>query len=531
MASDRPVRRCAIYTRKSSEEGLEQEFNSLHAQREACEAYIASQKSEGWKLIVKPYDDGGISGGTMLRPGLQQLLADIALGLIDVIVVYKVDRLTRSLSDFAKMVEVFDAHAVSFVAVTQQFNTTTSMGRLTLNVLLSFAQFEREVTGERIRDKFAASKKKGMFMGGSVPIGYRVHERRLYVVPEEAEKVRQIFTRYLACTGIKSLVRGLRVDGMKSKGRATRPPCDFTKGALNHILTNPIYIGKISHKGVLSEGLHDAIIDSELWEAVQKRRASNAVRSGAQRMTQPSQLLGKIFEESGKTLAPHHATKRGRRYRYYVSRTDVHNDTPSGWRLPAAELERKIELIMVDALNNQPWVTSAALKSEVPEHALPKLLSAVKKIEPTLEWVQEIHLRPNSIRVVFVIPFDPAVKMDVTMPMLMRRRGNEQKLVIHSGEPPQSAADPALIKVIGRAMRWWEMLKSGKAKTVKEVGEMEGVTAGYVSALLPYALLAPDILEAIVKGQQPAELTARSLMYDQALPMSWEDQKRVLGFS
>ena len=246
------------------------------------------------------------------------------------------------------MVEVFDAHAVSFVAVTQQFNTTTSMGRLTLNVLLSFAQFEREVTGERIRDKFAASKKKGMFMGGSVPLGYRVHERRLYVVPEEAEKVRQIYTRYLACTGIRNLVRGLRADGLKSKGRATRAPCDFTKGALNQILTNPIYIGKIRHKQLIHDGLHDAIIDRDLWDAVQKKRATSATRSGSQRVTEPSRLLGKIFDETGKSLMPSHASKHGRRYRYYISRTDELNDSQSGWRLPAAELERKIELMMVD---------------------------------------------------------------------------------------------------------------------------------------------------------------------------------------
>src|SRR5882762_4453228 len=265
-------RRCAIYTRKSSEEGLEQDFNSLQAQREACEAFIKSQHGEGWRLVRAAYDDGGFSGGTMERPALQRLLADIRDRVIDVIVVYKVDRLTRSLADFAKMVELFDAHAVSFVAVTQQFNTTSSMGRLTLNVLLSFAQFEREVTGERIRDKLAASKQKGMWMGGLVPLGYDVIERLLVVNQTEAETVREIFRRYLELGSVRPLMEDLNRRGIRSKVRVAENGNQsggnlFFRGALYELLSNPIYIGEIRHKGVCHPGLHESIVDRKLWDA------------------------------------------------------------------------------------------------------------------------------------------------------------------------------------------------------------------------------------------------------------------------
>jgi site-specific DNA recombinase len=279
------IRRCAIYTRKSSEEGLEQDFNSLHAQREACEAFIKSQAGEGWRLVKTAYDDGGLSGGTMERPALQRLLADVNQGVIDVVVVYKVDRLTRSLTDFAKMVEVFDAHAVSFVAVTQQFNTTSSMGRLTLNVLLSFAQFEREVTGERIRDKIAASKQKGMWMGGLVPLGYEVHERRLMVNQSEAETVREIFRCYLELGCVRLLMEELNRRGIRSKVRVakngkTSGGNSFSRGALYVLLSNPIYIGEIRHKGVRHPGLHEPVVDRELWERTQRLLRSQAVRGG-----------------------------------------------------------------------------------------------------------------------------------------------------------------------------------------------------------------------------------------------------------
>ena len=328
-----PIRRCAIYTRKSSEEGLEQDYNSLHAQREACEAFIRSQAGEGWKLIKTAYDDGGFSGGTIERPALQQLMSHIREGSIDVVVVYKVDRLTRSLADFARMVELFDAHNVSFVAVTQQFNTTTSMGRLTLNVLLSFAQFEREVIGERIRDKVAAYKRKGMWMGGSVPIGYDVRERKLLVNETEAKNVRHIFERYLEIGSVRLLKKDLDSRGIVSAARAsrkgnTRGGKPFSRGALYNVLSNPIYVGEIRHRNERHPGQHDAIVSRDLWERVQQQLRSRAVRQGEGRKTEAprSPLAGKLFDESGEPLYVQGAAKGQRRYRYYVSRRLVRGE-------------------------------------------------------------------------------------------------------------------------------------------------------------------------------------------------------------
>src|SRR5712671_5930562 len=378
------IRRCAVYTRKSSEEGLEQEFNSLHAQREACEAFIKSQAGEGWRLIRTHYDDGGLSGATMERPALQRLMADIDQGLVDAVVVYKVDRLTRSLADFAKMVEVFDARGVSFVAVTQQFNTTTSMGRLTLNVLLSFAQFEREVTGERIRDKIAASKQKGMWMGGLVPIGYDVIDRRLVVTHTEAETVREIFRRYLELGSVRLLMEDLNSRGLRSKVRVARNGKRsggnlFFRGALYELLSNPIYIGEIRHKGVNHPGLHEPIIERELWDRTQLMLRSHAAqRSTRTRKSSASPLTGKLFDDSGQSLTPSHAVKGERRYRYYVSRNLI-NGTPdsgrSGWRLPAPEIERTVASAAYTIFSDEAAIADAALATGLAEHRLPSLLS------------------------------------------------------------------------------------------------------------------------------------------------------------
>src|SRR5208337_396235 len=317
MEQSKPkARRCAIYTRKSSEEGLEQDFNSLHAQREACEAFIKSQASEGWKLIKTAYDDGGLSGGTMERPALQHLLADIGDGLIDVVVVYKVDRLTRSLADFAKMVELFDAHRVSFVAVTQQFNTTTSMGRLTLNVLLSFAQFEREVTGERIRDKIAASKKKGLWVGGVVPMGYEVRDRKLIVNEEEAAKVRLIFSRYLDLGSLSALQRDLRERGIVTRRRTLSSGREIggralTNGPLAHMLRNRMYIGEINHRDKSYPGEHAPIIDPRLFEAVQTKLTENRRERRLRRQSSNALLMGKLFDDRGNPMTPSYAIKKG----------------------------------------------------------------------------------------------------------------------------------------------------------------------------------------------------------------------------
>ncbi|WP_281708786.1 recombinase family protein [Phaeobacter italicus] len=334
--------RCAIYTRKSSEEGLEQEFNSLHAQREACESYIASQKSEGWALVRDQYDDGGISGGTLERPGLKQLLADIEDGLIDVVVVYKIDRLSRSLMDFSKLVEVFDRNGVTFVSVTQSFNTTTSMGRLTLNILLSFAQFEREVTAERIRDKVKASRMKGMWMGGYVPLGYDVVDRKLVVNQEEAAKVRKLFERFVAIGSATILARELRRDGMRTKQGTL-----IDKGYIYRLLNNRVYRGEAVHKGTAYPGEHEAIIEARLWDQVHnilgespRKRANNS------RTQTPALLKGLLFNATGAAMTPSSTKKGTRRYRYYVSMDILKSrDTPEDGiprRLPADTAEAAV---------------------------------------------------------------------------------------------------------------------------------------------------------------------------------------------
>ncbi len=342
--SAKPARRlrCAIYTRKSSEEGLEQEFNSLHAQREACEAYIASQKSEGWALVRDQYDDGGISGGTLERTGLQQLLADIEHGLVDVVVVYKIDRLSRSLMDFSKLIEVFDRNGVTFVSVTQSFNTTTSMGRLTLNILLSFAQFEREVTAERIRDKVKASRMKGMWMGGYVPLGYDVRDRKLVVNADEAAKVRKVFERFVDVGSATVLARELRREGFRNK-RSTL----IDKGYLYRLLTNRVYRGEAVHKGTAYPGEHGAIIDARLWEQVHEILGeSPRKRADKSRAQTPALLKGLLFTATGAAMTPSSTKKGTRRYRYYVSmdllktRDTLEDDIPR--RLSAGTVEAAV---------------------------------------------------------------------------------------------------------------------------------------------------------------------------------------------
>ena len=334
--------RCAVYTRKSSEEGLEQEFNSLHAQREACEAYIASQRSEGWVLVRDQYDDGGISGGTLERPGLKRLLEDIEDGLVDVVVVYKIDRLSRSLADFAKLVEVFDRNGVTFVSVTQSFNTTTSMGRLTLNILLSFAQFEREVIGERIRDKFAASRRKGMWMGGPVPLGYVVRDRKLVIEPTEAEQVSTIFRLYARSSSTAQVLKELHARGIRTKRGAV-----FDRGYLLKFLHNKVYLGLAVHKDEVYPGEHAAIIDQKLWDEVHAVMANNRVaRAAVARTAQPALLRGLIFTATGAAMTPHHTKRKGKRYCYYTS-MDVIRKRPAAelrgpQRLPGAMVEEAV---------------------------------------------------------------------------------------------------------------------------------------------------------------------------------------------
>lgn len=374
--------RCAVYTRKSSEEGLEQEFNSLHAQREACEAYIASQRSEGWVLVRDQYDDGGISGGTLDRPALKQLLDDIEDGLVDVVVVYKIDRLSRSLMDFSKLVEVFDRNGVTFVSVTQSFNTTTSMGRLTLNILLSFAQFEREVTAERIRDKFAASRKKGMWMGGIVPLGYRVDNRKLVIEEAEAVTVRMIFERFVVIGSATVLAKTLAAENVR-----TRRGKLVDKGVLYKLLNNRVYIGEAVHKGESYPGEHKAIIDRALWDKVHailqtspRKRASNT------RAQTPALLKGLIFGPDGAAFSPTHTKKGDKLYRYYVSQSVLKRgaDACPIARVPAAEVETAVidqlrGLLRAPEIIIGTWRTARAEIADLPEA---EVRQALERLDP-----------------------------------------------------------------------------------------------------------------------------------------------------
>jgi DNA invertase Pin-like site-specific DNA recombinase len=352
--------RCAVYTRKSSEEGLEQEFNSLHAQREACESYIASQRSEGWVLVRDQYDDGGISGGTLERPGLKRLLADIEDGLVDVVVVYKIDRLSRSLMDFSKLVEVFDRNGVTFVSVTQSFNTTTSMGRLTLNILLSFAQFEREVTAERIRDKVRASRMKGMWMGGCPPLGYEVKDRKLIENPADASHVRWVFARFIEIGSGTELARELAERGVTT-ARGHR----IDKKFIYRMLNNRVYIGEAVHKGTSYPGEHTAIIEREVWDKVHAiLTESPRKRAARTRADTPALLRGLLYGPDGAAFSPTHTRKGGRLYRYYVSQTVLKHGAGSCpvSRVPAGEIETAV-IDQLRAVFRQPEIVSGTWKA------------------------------------------------------------------------------------------------------------------------------------------------------------------------
>ena len=471
--------RCAIYTRKSTEEGLERDFNSLDAQREACAAYILSQKHEGWSALSERYDDGGFSGGSMERPALQRLLADIEAGHVDVVVVYKVDRLTRSLPDFARIVTVLDKVEASFVSVTQAFNTTTSMGRLTLNVLLSFAQFEREVTAERIRDKIAASKRKGMWMGGMVPIGYRAVDRKLIPDPEEAKLVHSIFARYLALGSVRQLKAELDAAGQRTPerrhGNGRRSGgASFARGKLYAMLSNPLYAGRIRHKGEVHPGQHDAIVDEALWQAVQDRLAANrqagATRSGAKA---PSPLAGRLSDPDGRKMRPTHATKKGRRYRYYVSADLVEGSVATGargWRIPAGEIEAALARVIAARLRDPGFASKLIVDGHVGTEDADFFIRRITEIAAQLDIPQtadgrgllralvtrvdlcETELRAEisfaELRATAGADASDALLADVpgftvAAPIALRRRGAELRLVLQgaaTAPPPQPSS-------------------------------------------------------------------------------------------
>ncbi len=553
------TKRCAIYTRKSSEEGLEQDYNSLHAQREACEAFIRSQAGEGWRLVKTAYDDGGFSGGTMERPALKQLMAHIREGSIDVVVVYKVDRLTRSLADFARMVELFDAQGVSFVAVTQQFNTTTSMGRLTLNVLLSFAQFEREVIGERIRDKVAASKRKGIWMGGTVPIGYELRERKLLVNEKEAKTVRHIFKRYLELSSVRLLKKDLDQGGIVSASKAIRKGNarggqPFSRGALYHLLSSPIYVGEVRHKKERYPGQHEAIINRELWERVQQQLRNRVARSGQGCKTEAPQspLAGKLFDESGEPLYVQGSAKGQRRYRYYVSQGIVRGkskDTEGGWRIPASEIERTISAAAQAMLDDRAAVTLALEESDVDADLLPSVLrsarGSIARLRSGTEFAQALsalteraELSREGIRISLKLPIHLSAAGDDTssahlslakfVPIQMRRRGVEMKIVLEGHNAP-SRVDLPLLKAVARARRWSDDLVSGRIESVDALAKREGCDKRSVRRMMRVGFLSPEIIEAIAEGRQPPDLTVIALARTFNLPLLWKAQEEVLG--
>ncbi|VVS96288.1 recombinase family protein [Erythrobacter sp. EC-HK427] len=545
--------RCAIYTRKSSEEGLEQDFNSLHAQREACEAYIRSQASEGWSLIDTSFDDGGLSGGTMQRPALQRLLDDIRAGTIDIVVVYKVDRLTRSLLDFAKLVETMDKAEVSFVSVTQSFNTTTSMGRLTLNMLLSFAQFEREVTAERIRDKIAASKARGMWMGGIPPLGYEPDGRSLRIVDDHAAIIRDLFERYRGLGNVRLVFEQLANEQAKVPRRTLSTGKmigggSFTRGQIYKILSNPIYIGEIHHAGRTYKGQHDAIIERELWTAVQCKLGEN--RQGEQRaatIRSPSLLAGKVIDQNGEPLVASHACKGKVRYRYYVSRSLQHDAESAkvGWRIPARALEGTVierltsELQQPLGLIEQMGVDLTANSFSTLTNKTEDLISRIRRkkissIRPLIERVQvsserlTITLDATELCSELGIaasqaPDNPELVVQVSL----KRTGMALQLVHSDGRSNNRQVDTTLLQIIQQGRTWWDEIVSSR-KSVAQFARDNDVTASYITRIVRLAFLSPRVIEAITAGTQPVSITADRLRRLE-LPTSWSDQHEMFG--
>ena len=542
---DRPSR-CAIYTRKSTDEGLEQEFNSLDAQREACAAYVLSQKHEGWQLLPEFYDDGGYSGGTMERPGIKQLMADVQAGKVDVIVVYKVDRLTRSLADFAKIVEVLDKAGASFVSVTQAFNTTTSMGRLTLNVLLSFAQFEREVTGERIRDKVAASKKKGMWMGGPVPIGYLVQDRKLVIAETEATTVRHIFERYATLRSMPVLVDELGDQGVRTKPRTLKDGrqfggVPFTLGPLSYLLNNPVYVGEVRHKGVSHPGQHEPIISRQLWDKVQTILASGRVeRRVGGKGRAPSLLTGMLRDAEGRVMSPTYAVKETRRYRYYVSRAGAGESLPNDRkvRVPAGELESLVIKQLAERLRSDSFIATEGSSAQIQEGRAELRLLAAQLEQGSMPerraWLLAqqvaVELGSGKIRIGLDLPsagLHPPSRATFVIDAKLVDRGSDLRLTLApDGSHHLRKPDAVLLKLLTHAFTARDALISSKP---------DPLTSDYSplhrNRLARLSYLAPDIVSAIIEGRQPPSLSGRRLLRAADLPLDWQGQRALLGFA
>jgi site-specific DNA recombinase len=515
---DKPTKkqfRCTIYTRKSTEHNLDLEFNSLDAQREACEAYIKSQAHEGWRLVPTYYDDGAFSGASLDRPALQKLLTEVRAGRIDIIVVYKVDRLTRSLADFAKLVELFDQHSVSFVSVTQSFNTTTSMGRLTLNVLLSFAQFEREVIGERVRDKIAASKKKGIWVGGAVPMGYASVNKKLVVVPEEAETVRLIFRRYLELGSIGDLVvdldkRDIRTRRQKLSEGRVRGGIPFGVGGLNYLLRNRYFIGEVVYRGAVYRGEQEPIVDRELFEAVQAKLSAGSTARQLKLKASPSILVGRLFDDGGNKMTPSHTNKQGARYRYYVSHAILQkrkDEAGTITRVPAHEIETAV----VDAVRQRLDRTDFGRRD-----------AALDERELIERHVERVTVKPQSIEIRLLGHSKQKNKMRRPKAAARSNRNSTgsaiiavpwsanstpgAKGVVHS--PPQKSPMSednrnVLLAAIAKARAWIEDLAEGRIASFAEIANKEDKVERHIRLLAQLAFVSPTIVAAITEREAP----------------------------
>ncbi|MEM9900083.1 MAG: recombinase family protein [Pseudomonadota bacterium] len=558
MSQSRSRIRCAIYTRKSSDEGLDQDFNSLDAQHEACLAFVASQRQEGWVASKARYDDAGLSGGTLERPALQRLLADIDVGRIQMVVVYKIDRLTRSLADFAKLVERFDAAGCSFVSVTQAFNTASSMGRLTLNVLLSFAQFEREVTAERIRDKIAASKRKGLWMGGLPPLGYDPHPdpktRSLIVAPREAETVRTIFTLYDTLGCLNAVMGKAKEMGLRSKLRRfasgrVQGGTPLSRGQIYALIRNPIYIGKIRHKTKVWDGQHAPIVEEDLWHRVQaKLQAASARprrRAGSARATDrylKAPLTGKLRDETGDRLTPTHTKRNGRQIRYYVSNRLVSGGAdPTGWRLPAHALEQAVTDTIahhIAALAERHQLCSGldlqrseALRRRADDmaHRLSKERAAMLAelvsggtIKPRYLVVQLSEAGLSNALNIEPVELDRQA-LSIEAPFALRRRGVEGKVVL--GDRSQGP-DLTLLRALANAHAWIADLRAGTP--LSEIAAQTGHSDSYIRTRAQLAFLSPTIQQAILAGRQPPDLTLQRIVR-KPVPLSWQAQAQLYG--
>jgi site-specific DNA recombinase len=528
--------RCAIYTRVSTEHGLDQEFNSLDAQYEAASAYIKSQAHAGWTQIRSRYDDGGYSGGSTDRPDLQKLLDDIRARKIDVIVVYKVDRLTRSLADFAKLVELFDAHGVSFVSVTQQFNTTTSMGRLTLNVLLSFAQFEREVTSERIRDKIAASKRKGLWVGGNLPLGYEMKNGKIAIVEKDAELVRSIFRRYLELGSVNELLRDLKERDIRTKARllstgATRGGIPFGRGTLYYLLSNRFYLGEVKYRDEILPGEQPPIMERALFEAVRQRSLAQWSHRTVARNKSDQLLTGLLFDDAGHRMIPTHATKAGIRYRYYASTTVLHGEaktapTGSVSRVPAADIEDAIINSLVAYVPARQGVSPSSTVQLRDRATLTQLVASIVVHAGKLV----VRFKPGETNEAS----DCADGASLTIPWQKPPSKRSRRILLPQGKarrdvrPEHFERRARLVNAIAKGRWWLDDVISGRVTNITELRTREECSVRQVNMTISLAFLAPNLVKAAVEGRLPRGIGVERL---RDLPTEWSEQFEALGLN